>query len=442
MSTVLAQDCDFTTDDALPVGKCIMTQGRKFTCVELDSDNGLTELCTFNTELIGNTSPESLGHGFYRFGRQIFKFGKTDLQFVIPDEIHRDGFGCRIWYQEIIQAISDTEVIHVRATGSLSNFTLPDLIIRIYAVDEAGAVTVTEKTAKLGLSSGMTLCIHRGYLVLVKDFDNCLLVDYRTCEIADSMDLPRNPRVQTNGGRLNIGFFDNGKNLGVFFMDNAKVNELVFQLDVVDGKITLTRLAYSADMICRVARKVFGSVNRFNVVCTAYQTVEQGLVHVNSPKMPIMGRRDTAEEEFLIYVPTQTVLPIVGPKLNKSIIIRGVLTSCDGAYMAVMVTVQTMRNPHQLTIIDLKTGKTEHYIVSAQGCPSIVGFSQGNHAIIYNATVKGIPQVIQQPIFRARLDQMSVRLRTLMFEQLPLEVVMNITDFVDHYIRKRLQRNL
>jgi hypothetical protein len=109
-------------------------------------------------------------------------------------------------------------------------------------------------------------------------------------------------------------------------------------------------------------------------------------------------------------------VPIVGPKLNKNIVIRGVLTSCDGAYMAVMVSVQNMHNPHQLTIIDLKTGKTEHYFVSSMDAPSIVGYSQGNRAIVYNATVKGIPQVVQQPIFRARLDQMSVRLRTLMFE--------------------------
>ena len=438
MSTVLARNCDFTTDDCtLPVGRCIMTKGLGFTCVNLNSDNGLTELCTFKTDLIG-TTPVSIGHGFYCIGRQIFKFGKTDALFEIPDETHLDGFGMRIWYQKIIQAISDTEVIHVRTTGSLMCFTLPDLIIRIYAVDEAGVVTVTEKTAKLSLSSMMTLCIYQGYLVLVNDFYDCLLVDYRTGTVVDRQDLPRHPRVQRNGVSLNLCFIDNGRKLGVFFKDNAKVNELAFQFDIVDGKIALTRLEYCADRIYRVARKTFSSVTRRNVICTAYQTVVQGLVHVNSSTKSINGRLEPTDEEFLIYVPTQTVLPIVGPKLNKNIVIRGVLTSCNGAYMAVMVSLQNMHNHHQLCIIDLKTGKTEHYFVNSMDVPSIVGYSQGNQAIIYNATVKCIPQVIQQPIFKERLNAMAVRLHALLFEQLPLEVVMNITDFVDHDIRKRL----
>lgn len=441
-ATVVARDCTFTTvDSILPsqVGRYIMAKGPKLTCVELDSNNGLMELCTFNIEL--NCSElVSIGYGFCRFGRQIFKFGTEKVACEIPDEIHRDGFGCRIRYQELIQAISDTEVIHVR-TADLTCWTLPDLIIRIYAIDGAGEVTMTEKTAKLHMSSMATLRIHQGYLVIFKDTDRCLLVDYRSATAVDMLCILPNALEQTNRGMLNIDCFDNGQKLGVFSMDNAKVNELVYQLDIVEGKFAMTKLVYNKVVVCRATMKVFGAVNRFNVACTAYK-VAPGLIHVNSPKKPIMGRRDPSEEEFLIYVPTQTVLPIVGPKLNKNFIIRGVLTSRDGAYMAVMVTVQTMRNPHQLTIIDLKTGKTEHYFVNSMDAPSIVGFLQGNQAIIYNATVKGIPQVIQQPIFRARLDQMSVRLRTLMFEQLPLEVVMNITDFVDHDIRKRLQRNL
>lgn len=64
-----------------------MAKGPTFTCVEMDSDNGLKVLCTLNTDH-GNLGPvASIGNGYFGIGRQIFKFGNPDAVCVLPMDI-------------------------------------------------------------------------------------------------------------------------------------------------------------------------------------------------------------------------------------------------------------------------------------------------------------------------------------------------------------------
>lgn len=442
---VLARNAAFTIGDrSLSNGsKGIMSTASGFAFAELDSDNGLRVLDgILNVE--SRDTPVSIGHGFYRFGRQIVKTGKMDTIFEIPEFVQLNGFGTRIWYTETIAAVSDALVMHV-LTADTTCWKLPDLIIRSYAVDEDGKVTMTEKTAKLNLSSFTNAYLHGGFLILHID-DRCVLVDCETATVIDTVPVPRYPQPQYFGMTMQIKFIDNGCNsedrqLGVFFHNNSHVKELVYQVDIVDGKLGFVQLGIDKLIIYRAARKFFGAVNKLNISCTTYQ-VAKGIVHVNSPYQDIVGRYNPADEEFLLYIPTQTVLPIVGPKLEKDIELLGMLMSGDGVFVAVLTMVHNCINQYQLTVINTQTEKTEHFFVESSQRPVLACFTPGNSAILYTGYSMGTPRVVQQPIFKTRLDALAVRLHGLMFEQLPLEIVMNIADFVDGDNRKRLHRNL
>ena len=442
---VLARNAAFTIGDrSLSNGSMgIMDTASGFAFAELDSDNGLRVLDgILNVE--SRDTPVSIGHGFYRVGRQIAKSGKMDAIFEIPEFVQLNGFGTRMWYRETIAAVSDSVVMHV-LTADTTCWLIPDLIIRSYAVVEDGKVTMTEKTAKLYLSSFTYAYLHGGYLIL-NTCNTCSLVDYNTVTVIDTVDIPSHPIPDIFGKSEQLNFFDTGcisegRQLGVFFKSNSHVTELVFRADIVDGKLAFVHLSYGTRSICNAALKTFGAVNKMHVASTAYQ-VAKGIVHVNSPHQKTFSGFGQPSDEFLFYVPTQTVLPIVGPKLKKDIELLGMLLSSDGVFVAVLVMVHNCTNQYQLTVINTQTNNTEHFFVEASQRPVLACFTPGNKAIAYTVDACRTPQVVQQPIFKTRLDALAVKLHGLMFEQLPLEIVMNIADFVDGDNRKRLHRNL
>jgi hypothetical protein len=443
---VLARNAVFTIGDrSLSNGsKGIIDTASGFAFAELDSDNGLRVLDgILNVE--SRDTPVSIGHGFYRFGRQIAKSGKMDAIFEIPEFVQLNGFGTRMWYRETIAAVSDSVVMHV-LTADTTCWLLPDLIIRSYTVDEDGKVTMTEKTAKLYLSSFTEAYLHGGYLIL-NTCNTCSLVDYNTVTVIDTVDNPSHPIPDIFGKSEQLNFFDTGcisegRQLGVFFKSNdAHVTELVFRVDIVDGKLAFVQLNVDKRSICKAALKTFGAVNKIHVASTAYQ-VAKDIVHVNSPHQDTIGRYGPTDEEFLFHMPTKTVLPIVGPKLKKDIELLGMLVSSDGVFVAVLVMVHNSINHYQLTVINTQTKKMEHFFVESSQRPVLACFTPGNKAIMYTADDRRTPRVVQQPIFKTRLDALAVKLHGLMFEQLPLEIVMNIADFVDCDNRKRLHRNL
>ena len=463
MSTVLARDCTFTTDDSfLPAGRGIMATGSTFTCVEMDSDNGQEVLCTLNTKDGVSAPALSIGHGLYRIGDQIFRFGVValgclvgdcmqspctinrhptvkDAIFNVPEVVHYDGFGKRIRYTSMIRALSGTSVIQVLTTSLMCSL-LPDTIIRIYAVDEAGVATMTEKSARLRLESSMTeTTFHNDYLILHGGLTSSwLLVDYRTATIIDRMDPPVRNGPTILGCKIPfIARIDNGRQMGVFFQNNKRVSELVQLIDIVDGKFTVPSAAIASKTVYAAITRAFPGVKlKHHVYFSAYQ-VGPGIYHVNSPNREILGTRDSHEEEFLIHVPTQTVLPLSGQKLNKDIKVLEILTSNDGRYIAVLVYAFNAGYNHQVSVIDTKTRQTDHFCIDTVIPPSLKYFSKANRSIVYSSAVYSGYRIVQQPIFGARIDVIAGRLYDILLGQLPMEIVLNIADFVAR--NKRIQ---
>lgn len=435
--SVLARTDFITGDGSLQTGEAIIYTGTTFNYVKLD--NGLMALEGALNVGQADGRLKSIGHGFYGFGNKIFKFGKTNAIFEIASYIQEGAPRHFPGYSAMTAAVSDTQVINVLTSSFLEGSKIPDLIIRMYEVDDAENVTMTEKTAKLNLSVGTDVYFHNGYIVLYDSFDGCFLVDCRTANVLEQLSLPQHPHG-VSGCWPELGFFDNGRHLGVFFRDNITgVKKLVYQVNIVEGKFEFVHLSYDANLICRGARKAFGNANRVNIKGSICQ-IENGLMHVNAPAEELLIN-DGRNDEFLFYYPTRSVLPIVGPRLDKDISVHGMLVSNDDAFVAVLVTVNSTRT-HQLSIINTQSRGIEHFFINSTSTPALCCFSTENTAIVYTSVVGGTLLVVQQPIFRARLDALAVKLHGLMFGQLPLEIVMSIADYVDHDHRKHFLKNL
>ncbi len=162
------------------------------------------------------------------------------------------------------------------------------------------------------------------------------------------------------------------------------------------------------------------------------------ILHVNSPKVFNLGRAESHEQEALIYVPTGTALPIVGSRMNKDIEIQSTLTSIDGSCMAIAVTTASDYHRVQLVVIDTKTGKMERFSVGSCSWLTLMHFSATNREIVYKKVDSdGNLSLVRQQIMRARQDTIANKLYGLMFGQLPIELAINISEFVIHDIDKR-----
>lgn len=422
-ASTLIKGC-YVADDSLLRNRGIISSKGTYTFVNLengldsDSDKG-TVICTLEGITKGFTQVVSLGHGLFGIGNQIYKFGMSNALCTI-----RSAKGNCIW-QHINRALSETEFI----TVDMEPYNINNIIVRYYTI--CGNIATCDREMKTNFPDDHTtfnVQFFKDHILVINSRDICIAIDSRTCAVSDTLDLASNNNGHRFGTVYNCKFIENGKVFGIYSSTCTCPEPLLLgTLDIVGGKLVFTNAKWEMPALASSIKKAYKvkSVRNWTIACS-FMTVPN-IIHMNSWKMS----STSSEEEALVYLPTGTVLPITGKKINKNIEIIDMLTSTDGKCIALLVTTGGNREDVQLCMIETRTGKTENYVIRDAKSVILEYFTTGNKAIVYYKQDKnGNRCVMQQPIFSGRVDIIANKLDLVLNQQLPFEVVLNIAAFL------------
>ena len=438
-----------------------MAKGSTFTCVEMDSDNGLNELnelCSLNTD-IGNKGPvTAIGNGYFRIGSQIFKFGVADAVCKLPMDIEEPGV------TRLIQG-ADSVIIH--ASACIPDYARDEdyvyegsVVIRHFNLDGTQVLKLTCQLANEDMISNMVFW--KNHIVVSTCEGPWSVIDCMTGNVTHSY----KPVAHEHGNMsFSLKVIDHGRQLAVFYgetreyydesqecdeIDCEPVVRLLATLDIVDGKLVETGRPNNSDAVCSlVVEKAFNIKGRYRRGFSSTRFVcMPDILHMNRTMFPMMKCVNTSvlgynfipteNDEVLVYMPTCTVLPIRGSDKHKDITIIDSMVSADGNFMVMLVTAQDGFDTRlQICALNLRTGNAENATVARFGhydhqvTAKLHGFVYENKAVMYSRTnADDIDSLVKQPIFNGVLDCKADELFRKFGATLPLEIVRHIVSFM------------
>lgn len=493
----------FTTDDSLPKGSGIKDNNGVYTCVHAINSEQI-EFCTLDTTANTSEPVVSIGNGYFGIGNRLFEFGMEqpvcELEANIINskkQFIRSIDACT--FAHIIVKDSDfveDSQISLTNDSSISSYLPTDkweyweddfdyntssngfissvkIVVQTYYLDKSTKLLSLIDDQTYDLTSHFVdhyyiydIIVFKDYLILSSG-SPAYLFDWRTGKILDRILVPCNNEVSSvlryDARENRLGLYQGNVHYRSHIEDYEyePVTKLVRIIDVVDGKFVLSALDNST---------------RKQIVKTTFKASDHDLTHLDSffcKKDILIINSNTLfnlfssispepasmvfaiKDEALIYTPTCTIIPTIGYRSNKRIEIKSTLVSEDGQFLAILTDSYWRDNNNvlQISVIQTATGKTEQFVVSEQfdmneyedTKPRITleYFSSNNSALVYSLRTITGSVLISQPIFNSRLRAESVILYNLMFQQLPLEVVYQITEFMEpfrlnHYYKELL----
>ncbi len=489
------------SDITNPKSGIMVSADNTYNWIRLSNDGSNPEIHgQLDTGKRAKYNPVSLGNGYFGVGKWIFKYGESKRICKFQKLIHANTDGAFI-----TRFHENGNLVHITINGLNQNYfgdKSNEIVIRIYELDMVNrtARCISKKLIILPADQkiydyqySVSNAIYYKDHLIVKTYNFIegkylsiyTLINTITAERTDGLS-PNSPVVDYNNhiniylgkkSSTKISFIDNTGSLGLFYGEYYRGTykeedddceppvKLHGIIDVEDGKFELKKVEIDDYYPKRlIIEKAFGVRDGNFAASSAYlcadnilqvnRVLYNGMRHVRS--MP-PNYKPTINDEVLIYVPTCTVLPIVGYKKHKDVTIRSLLRSPDGAYLALAVEATDFAVKRlQICVINTTSGEVDHFMITditsddIKSYIKLLYFTDGNTGIVYNIIrdyefnecntivnksmsvhyLKSM-SVHYQPIFKARLACLAIKLNQLADNLLPSDVMFHVAEHVE-----------